>query len=317
MNKYRVLIIDDRLNNLKTAKDLILSLYQPFDRLWNIEVNTAHIIINQCDDKYSIDEDSIKNIAKLSIEPFDLLMFDIAYYIEGGSEDIYKQLSQQFDENYTFSVLEKYVFNPKTLVEEGLKQLKNNNNRNLYKWFNKNFVGHKGAIYGFTFIEEKWAKLFYNIEQCRDILIKTFKNADLNRIEMKGTRKEIFNETEFENIRKNNERYYSFILAKYLEQLIKIEIIKQEVENAKYIKIKRTSKVIGSLIFLGLIIGASSEFFGSLIVELIQKREFLIASVCIGFTMIVIVFGGKTVVHVLEKNIPKLLNYNKDPDNDS
>jgi hypothetical protein len=118
------------------------------------------------------------------------------------------------------------------------------------------------------YIEEKRVRLFYNLEQCQDILRRTFNNVDPNRIEMKGTRKEIFNESEFENIRKQNERYYSFILAKYLEQLIKIEITKQKIENAQYIKIKRTSKVIGALVFLGILIGASSEFFGSLIVEL-------------------------------------------------
>jgi hypothetical protein len=137
---------------LKLQKNLILSLYQPFGKLWNIEINIAHIKINQCgdNDEYFIDEESIKNITKLSVAPFDLLMFDIAYYIEGGYEDIYNKLLQQFDDNYTFSIIEKYVFNPKILVEENLKRLKNNNNKNLYKWFNKNFVGHKGSIYGYT-----------------------------------------------------------------------------------------------------------------------------------------------------------------------
>jgi len=307
MNKYRVLIIDDRLNNLEMARDVILSTYQPFDKIWNIEIEIAHIQVYQDSDKYHIDKQSIIKIAELSSKPFDLLLFDIAYYLKGGSEKIYEELSSKYDENYSFDILEEYVFNPKTLVKEGCKQLKESHEKDLYKYFNKNFVGHKGGIYGYTFIEEKWKNLFYDLDYCRNMLIKTFPQTDPKRIVMKGTRKEIFNDS-FGHIRTENERYYSFILAKYLEQLINIEITKQEIEAAKYIKIKRTSKVIGSLVFFCVLLGACSEFFGSLIIGLFEKGENLTASIFICFTILGIVLGGKFVLHFIESLMPKLFN---------
>ena len=306
MSKYRILIIDDRLNNLKTAEDVISSTYRPFDKIWSIEKEIAHIKVNKCDDEYSIDKQSIINIANLSAKPFDLLLFDIAYYIEGGSNEIYEKLFSKYNENYSFDVLEEYVFNPKSLVAEGRKQLENDNI--LLKQFNKNFVGHKGGIYGYTFIEDRWKILFYDLKKCKDILRETFSNADPKRIEVEGTRKEIFNDSEFGKIRneKDGERYYSFILAKYLEQLIKIEITKQEIENAKYTKIERTSKVIGSLVFLCVVIGACSEFIGSLIIESFTAEKFWVVLVCVCIIILGIIFGGRLVLHFIENILPKL-----------
>jgi len=310
MNKYRVLIVDDRLNNLETARDVISSNYQLFDNTWKIEKEIAHIKVIECDGKYSIDKQSIINIATLSSQPFDLLLFDIAFYIEGGSNKVFEILNSIYEKGtYSFKRdLEKYVFNPNSLVAEGRKYLKKNNKNNLLDQFNKNFVGHKGKIYGYTFIEDRWKRIFYNLKQCKDILQDTFPNTD-KPIEVEGTRQEIFNDNEeFAKLRNNKEgeKYYSFILAKYLEQLIKIEIAKKGIEDAKYITAKRTSKLIGSLVFLCALIGACSEFFGSLIIESFKDKQYLIALVCLCFTIFIVVLSGKFVLHFIENLMPKL-----------
>jgi len=304
MNKYRVLIVDDKEHHLKIAKEAIAFKYEQ----WSIEKNIAHIKVNENgDNQYSIDEKSIENIAKLSANPFDLLLLDFAYYIEGGYQNIRNKLEEEYrDKSYTVSDSEKYIFNPKTLVEKGKIQLKENSDKRLYKWFEKNFEGHKGPVYGYTYNEKETEHLIFNLNHSKDKLLETFSKS--KHIEMKGTRQDIFNNMDFENINEKNKEIYPFILAKYLEQLIKIEITKREVESAKYIKIKRTSKTIGALVLFGVIMGACSNFFGSLIVGFFKENEFLIALIFICFTIIIIIGVGTLVVHFLEKLLPKLIN---------
>ena len=217
----------------------------------------------------------------------------------------FKQLEEEYrNKSYTVSDSEKYIFNPETLVKEGKSQLKENSDKKLYKWFEKNFEGHKGSVYGYTYNEKETEHLIFNIKQCENKLLKTFSKS--KHIDMKGTRQDIFNNRDFENINEKNKEIYPFILAKYLEQLIKIEITKREVESAKYIKIKRTSKMIGVLVLLGVLMGACSNFFGSLIVQFSKEGEFLIAFfIC--FSIIISISVGTLVIHFLEKLLPKLI----------
>jgi hypothetical protein len=302
--KYRVLIVDDKKEALDTDETSINTTYHSSDSVWNIEINTVHInVVNQDnqdnqDNQYHIDENSINQLAQLAENPFDLLLLDFGYRTV-DVDYIYSLMKDGF----SLEIFEKHILNPKRLTEEGNKLL---STQKVYNSFYKNFVKHKGNIIVYTYNSEKDRKIFPKISTyCYKVVKAAFTHAA--NITVIDTRKEIFNGTKFESIKSENEPYYYFILAKYKEQLIRIEIAKKEISIAKYIKIKKTTKIIGLITLFGLLIGAGSEFFGSLIVDLFKNNQTLIASIILIFTLIIILFGGKLLLWLIERSMKNLL----------
>lgn len=302
--KYRVLIVDDKLNVLENAKELIRPEFNLLNERWNIEIETLHVKVNGDDteEKYFIEEQTFLNLGKVSDKPFDLLLLDFGF--RKPDSDIFEKIKKRYGDNFGFSELEGFIFNPRNLVEEGLKVLNRKHLKKGFLAFQNNFVNHKGTIFIYTFIPEKWRKYVQNSTLRENITKRTFPNA--KSIELIDTRKEIFNDTEFESLK--SERYYSFIISKFLEQVVQLEIAKESISKAKYIKVQRTSKVIGLIVLFGAFIGASSEFFGDLIVGFFKSNQIIVGIVFVLFTLLLILFGGKLLVYLLEKGLKKLLS---------
>ncbi len=302
--KYRVLIVDDKSNVLENTKELIRPDFKLLDENWKIEISTLHVKVNGDDEKetYFIEEKTFIELGKISQEPFDLLLLDFGF--RKPDSDIFEKIKNRYGDNFGFSELEGFIFNPRNLVEDGIKSLNRKYNKKYFHSFQKNFVNHKKNIYIYTFIPEKWRKYVQNSTLRENITKRTFPNA--KSIELIDTRKEIFNDTEFESLK--SERYYSFIISKFLEQIIQLEIAKESILKSRFIKVKRTSKVIGLLVLFGAFIGASSEFFGDLIVEFFKADQILVGIVLIIFTLILILIGGRLLVYLLEKGLKNLLS---------
>ena len=157
-------------------------------------------------------------------------------------------------------------------------------------------------------------------KDCLDMakaIIRCLYNKDWDiEINPVHTRRELFNDTKFEVVKEKNEGYYIFILAKYLEKIIMLDISNnifcREISDTTYVKIKRTSTVtiIGLFVLLCSLLGACTQFFGGLILESFQKKELLTAFVFIFFTLFFIILGGRLVLYVIEKILPKWLNNN-------
>lgn len=230
---YRVLIVDDIEACLKTADRVI----KPLLKGWNIEIETAHVRVEKVNDSYKIEESCIIEIAEQLAEPFDLLLLDFSY----KEKDV--KLKSVMEKNNTLAEFEKHVLNPLTLVEQGRKYLKENSEI-LHKCFEDNFVNFSKNIYVCTCVTEEDRERILPVEirgnpiqYCKKKVHKAFKKAD--NISVKDTREEIFNSTEFQEVKnfrdEKNEggKYYDFILAKYLEQLILVDILEKELSDAK------------------------------------------------------------------------------------
>lgn len=304
---YRILIVDDKLDVLDKIKDLIKPTFKLLDDVWKIEIFTLHVeVIVDSAGNYSIKKEVFTKLGEISKKPFDLLFLDFGYRKSGDVSNLLETIKQQFGESFSFADLEKYVLNPRNLVEDGLKVLNQKHNKNYFSSFNNNFVNHKKNIYIYTYIPSEWRRYVQNTTIRENITKRTFPKA--KNIELIDTRKEIFNDTEFDNIFKNNKRYYSFIISKFLEQIIHLEISKESILKSRFIKVKRTSRVIGLLVLFGAFIGATSEFFGDLIVEFFKADQILVGVVLIIFTLILILLGGRLLVYLLEKGLKNLLS---------
>jgi len=277
--KIRILILDDISAHLNKIEDVLKSTtYQVSNKNWKIEIIAIKVVVVEQGGKFSFDTNCIKEIEQASCNPFDLLLLDIGYRHEDLKIDQHLQPMYEKDPQnyYSRTWKSKGCLSPDDLVMAS----KNSN-------FKKKFVGHKNSIFGYTYIPSGKEHLFYTVEKCKDLLTEAFPNA---RIEMKGTREELFRN--FPEVI-NEKEFYPYILAKYLEKLIYIEILKKEINNAKHLKIKRTSIAVGILVFICGILGACSEFIGSLIFKLFQEGNFLTAILCvIGFFVSIIICGA-------------------------
>lgn len=251
MEKYRVLIVDDKLDCLNMAKAIINN--RPYKGRM-IQIVTSHIRVEKSNnDCYRIKKESITEIAQLSTQPFDLLLLDFGY-IEKGV--VLKDL--------TLDEFEKRVLNPSILVNQGLEYLKKEADENLCKCFYDNFVSFSKNICIYTFVSEDNRKNFpiggdiegYCFNKAKD----AFEHAA--NITVKDTRKEIFNGPLFEEIKTNKEEYYNFILNQYLELLIFLDIADKEIDavNKKYKEaIKQKENIVISE--LKIFVGSSSDGF--------------------------------------------------------
>jgi len=225
--QIRVLILDDTSIHLDKIKDVVHSTYHFLNKVWKIDIDTVNVKLVEQNENFSFDINCIHEIAAKSNKPFDLFLLDIGYF---SSINIEKVLQDKYSEdpvNYTSKIWKQCgVLSPDDLVKFGL-----DHSKKKYRNFKKYFVNHQGSIYGYTFIPSSWEHLFYDVEQCKDMLTQIFPKAKY--IEVKGTRKEIFNNiASFEKIKESE--YYPYILAKYLEKLIHIEILKYEVNSTPY-----------------------------------------------------------------------------------
>lgn len=308
-NIYRVLLIDDKPTVLENAKDLIKPTFKLLDEEWKIEIFALHVKIDGEDEKenFFISEETFIELGEISKKPFDLFLLDFGYRKQGS--DILTMLKENYENDYSSFNLEKFLFNPKNLVEDGAKILNRKHNKTLFNSFQDNFINHKKNIYIYTYIPDDWSKYVQNSTIRENITKRIFPYA--KNIELIDTRKELFNNSDFDYINSNNDKnskkYYPYIISKFLEKIIHIEISKESIRISKFIKVRRTSKVIGLLVFFAAIIGAFSEFFGTLIVDSFKTGQILTGIVFILFVLCFILFGGRLLVFLLEKGLKNLL----------
>lgn len=247
MKKYRVLIVDDKKECLETAERVINYSLEDWRMLkdWRIEIKTAHVRVEKINDTFRIEKGCIIEMAELLREPFDLLLLDFSYKEKNVN------LKSVMEKNNTLAEFEKHVLNPSTLAHQGCIYLKKNPD-GLLKCFVENFVNFSKNIYVCTCVTEEDREKILPVsirgnpkQYCKNIVAKKFTKAIIT---VKDTREEIFNSTEFQEIKnfrdekKEGGSYYDFILAKYLEQLILLDIAEKEIDDAKHIK---TSILLG------------------------------------------------------------------------
>jgi len=293
--KIRVLILDDISIHLEKIMEVIQPVYQVFEKNWKIDIIPIEVIVLEKDGNFSFDKSCIKKIEEASSEPFDLLLMDLGYRPSHLTQ-MGHILEEKYNENNNH-ITPKIWKSCGLLSPDDLVRGSENSN------FKKNFVEHKKTIFGYTYTPGEWERLFYSIDGCKSMLTSAFPSA--RYIEAKGTRQELFNNNpKFEKIK--DEEFYPYILAKYLEKLVHIEILKKEITNAKHLKIKRSFKAVGIFIFICGLLGACSEFVGGIVFKFLYEKDYLQAFfVIIGFFASVIFFGA-VIVNISKRKLYEL-----------
>ena len=212
MNKYRVLVVDDKESVLNRIKYEIKPKLVIDDDTWNIKIIPLHVKVNGSDEdeKYSIDENTILELGDYSKKPYDLILLDFGFKKEGSK--ILDTLRERYKDNLNIDKLEGKILNPndliKTCIEIGAKK----HNKELISNINKNFILHRSKILIYTYIHPALKKYVPSSGVRENITSDLFPAA--SSIELLDTRVELFNDDEFNE--KYDERFYSYLIAKYL-----------------------------------------------------------------------------------------------------
>jgi hypothetical protein len=299
VKNFRVLVVDDKKPVLQALDDRIEKKVIIGHEEFLIELLLLHVEVVGEEGKYEFSQNTIENLHNFCQKAFDLMLLDFGYVKKGvNAEDRILELQEKNPEKDIRLIVDDIVLNPKHLV---------NRCKVEYKYLSKIkefFINHKGIIIVYTFIPSRIERHYTSANVRENITNKVFIKANISVID---TRKELFNDSQFDEIKKKYEGYYPFLISKYLSKIIQFKIAETLLLSSKIIKsdikkIKRNSKSISlATILLSLFTG----IFIPGLSDSIQRGEYIHAiSFFVSMSLLIILFtvGNK----VLEKKNEKI-----------
>lgn len=302
MNTFRVLVVDDKKIVLDRIKYDVEHKVKVGDEDWKVEIVTLHVKVEGDDKKeeFYIDESTIAELGKASKNPFDLILLDFGYKKENSP--IIQKIIDKYGKDANLSKLDGKLLNPYDLIKASIDICNKKKNKEYLKNIKNNFINHKKEIIIYTYTQPNIKKFFPSTAIRENITFDSFPSS--KKIELLDTSLELFNDEEFTE--KFDEKYYSYLIARYLNKIIQFKIAEESIIHSKYIKVTRTTKSISLIILIGGLIGAISEYIGSLMIKFVEQDQILPAILLLLFIIIVGVFLGKILIDFLEKRLKKL-----------
>lgn len=294
---FRVLAVDDKKAVLDAMRDWIECDFQIAEESFKVELLRLHVDVvekNEQNEQYEISSKTFEALNEFCEKPFQLILLDFGFVRQGINTieelDRLKNLNPQ---KSIRELIDKIVLNPSHIVNQSIQYHK------FYKRIKRNFIDFVGTLYIYTYIPSKIEREYTSADVRRNVTNKHFPKAIIRIID---TRKELFNNTKFEN--KHDNEFYPFLIAKYLSKIIHIEIAEFLLNQTKHARekanrIKRNNRIIAVSAILPSII--AGVFIPSLFTS-IEKGSYVIAFAFL-MTLIFIVFVLTVVPRILERNV--------------
>ena len=287
---FRVLVVDDKKTVLQAIEDWVEKKVLIGDEEFQIELLPLHVEVIENEGKYEFSEATLERLYDLCQKSFHLMLLDFGFVKEGMSavDEIFSR-QEKHPEKTVRQIVDEVVLNPAHLV---------NRSKEEYKFFSrikKSFIAHKGSLIVYTFLPNKIERYYTSADVRENITNAHFTNAKIKVID---TRKELFNNSQFDSIPKDVKEYYPFLIAKYLSKIIQLEIAESMIENTKETrsdlkKLKRNNRIITiSTIVTSLITG----FLLPSLSDSIQKGDYKVALILfttMSLTIIIFTVGNK------------------------
>lgn len=302
MEKFRVLVVDDKDIVLNSFRNTISPVFEINKTKYECELTTVHVNVIGDDqrEEYHIADSTILDLADKCAKPFDLILLDYGYRMERS--DIIERVFIREGTNFSLKSLNGKLLNPNDLIQQCNEYANRNDNKYIMANIGKNFIDHKGKIYLYTYTP-LIRKHYLPSSQFREtITINLFKKA--SEIEVLDTRVLLFNDDQF--VDKYDDHYYSYLISVYLNSIIKIELLNKIDKKNKYIKVSKTSKALGFIVIIAGSYGATSEFLGGTIVSLLEKQNYILATVLLILFVVSIIIGSTLLIHFFENRFSKL-----------
>ncbi len=304
MDKFRVLIVDDKEIVLETLKNNIKTKFNAGVDRYDIELLLLHVNVIGDDTKeeYQISDTTIKQLIEYSKEPFDLILLDFGFRM--SDSNIIDRIVKRYGNQLNLKSLDGKLLNPNDLVKETIEYARKKMGRTSFNNLNANLINHKNKIILYTYTPPS-LKYFFPSSQLRES-ITTGLFPQASEINVIDTRALFFNDEQFVN--KYDEKFYSYMVSVYLQKIIDCEMWESLLKKAKYIKISKTTKSVGLIVLFAGIYGAITEFLVDIIINLFNSNLYIVASIIILLVVISVVIGGKLVINVFEGRFKDLFH---------
>ena len=104
------------------------------------------------------------------------------------------------------------------------------------------------------------------------------------------TRREFYNDAEFDA--KYDGDYYAFQLAAHVMKVAEIEVLRQRVDAARYLRLRRTASSVAGIAVIGAAIGFAAGWLGDVFGALVKDGQYSVAAaVGIGGLVVLILLG--------------------------
>ncbi len=278
MKNFRVLVVDDKKTVLNAMKDWIEQKYKVSDEEYIVELIRLHVNVVEDERNYKISTETLKNLHEICDRPFHFMFVDFGFVKQGiKTLDEINRLKKLNPQSTVRELIDKIVLNPSHIVNQSIHENK------LYHKIKKNFIDFDGNLYVYTYIPSKIEREYTPADVRKTVTNKHFPKANIKIID---SRKELFNNTKFED--KHDNEFYPFLITKYLSKIIHIEIAEFILKQTKEIRnkfklIKKRNKIITLSAILPSII--AGIFIPSLFTS-IENQNYVVA---IAFLVLLVV----------------------------
>ncbi|PKP35420.1 MAG: hypothetical protein CVU00_02370 [Bacteroidetes bacterium HGW-Bacteroidetes-17] len=301
MKKFRVLVVDDKKDVLKSIRDRIDYNVLIGDEIFNVELSCLDVeVIKDDDDNCKFSNKTFVELHDLCLKPFHLLLLDFGFVQKGiKTDDEILKLKEIKPEKTLRELIDEVVLNPSHLVKQCYQEPKYINR------IKKIFIEHNGPLYLYTYIPNKFEEAYTSVDVRKNVTNEHFPIAKINVID---TRKELFNNDQFDYIHDEEKEYYPFLISKFLSKIIQLEISKSIIDQTKlirtkYIKIRKNNKLkMMSAIMLSLITGVLTPTIMDSIIN-----ESYISIVVFTISIALIISFLSIIIKRLEQRNDKLL----------
>lgn len=295
--KFYVIIIDDKLESCNRIERKITGgqTLGQLDPIIPVFAKSIHIKLEEIgsaekpeESNWTFSRETIPLLIDAAAQKPDMIIIDYIYVDVNVSATLQERAKQGLINEEMMSQRALSPVDLRRWVEETSELSGNDKNLIL-----KNIFCCDCTVYLHTYTPPGIASVVGSVADRIKKIHQVFPNASVCSID---TKSEFFNGDEFDWPNKNSRRdaqYYPYQLGVYFDQVVHKEILRKHLKSDRFLRVKRTSLSVAVISAIGSSIGFASGWVGALFSELLNKQQYIVASVMgIGLTSIIILVGA-------------------------
>lgn len=312
---FYVIIIDDKNEVCQRIEKKITGGPSPgqSDPIKTVKAKTVHITLEEIENsngsellKWTFMQEVLDKLIEAVSEKPDLIIIDYIYVDRKISLILREKAKQQ---EVTEDLMADRVLSPVNLrnwIENKIEISSATKRSILNNIFNINC-----PIYLHTYTPQGIVPFVGNVTDRIRKVRQVFPNAIISSID---TRSEFYNSDEFDWPNPNSQKddkYYPYQLAVFFDQIVQKEIIRKELKQNKYLRIKRTTLSVGVISAIGAAIGFAGSWIGNLVAATIKSQGYFHAFIISISLLFVLIIVGAACPFLFENWMQKIIPKNE------
>jgi len=314
-NEFYVVVIDDKINVCRRIEEKLTGGPSPghIGPGMLVKVRTIHVALeevgrsdNILNSRWVFKRDVLSQLIEAGRKKPNLILIDYIY--------VDSEVSKVLKEKAIQGLVSEEMISNKVLTPVDLRIWAQGNSTLTTEEKNlilKNLFFADCPVYLHTYTPQGTSSVVGNVTDRIKKVAQVFPNAVINSID---ARSEFFNNEEFDwpnPISRYDNQYYPYQLATYFDQVVQKEIIRSELMRNRYLRIKRTTFAVGIISAIGAAVGFAGGWVGSLLSNLVEKKQYLPAFI-MGLTLLILlIIAGAFCPIIFEKWMQRLVPFDE------